>query len=231
MAQFVGLKNAMADDRQDKRQLVPLTAYVVRSLCLRYYASVRPLLHPDLCGPDGATTSPCGGPHSLKRMLEWRPPTTPPQERYRILYVSAHCCVVTGSFSRDAVPYAQSTFVWQLVRGGFYLRYLHRSSDEQPKSDPISFLYLRADGHRCRLHCVGRVFSSRRTLRDYEQALPPYFCRVHRSFIVNCYQIARVTATAVYLSNGAEIPLAPKRRAGLLSCLDSVSEPLLPLSR
>ncbi len=73
-------------------------------------------------------------------------------------------------------------------------------------------LYLESDRHEIRIHCRQETFSTAQTLSECEQKLgKPGFCRVHKSFLVNLYHVARLEKDCLFLDNGEQIYISRYR--------------------
>lgn len=65
-------------------------------------------------------------------------------------------------------------------------------------------LYLQADNNTTDFYLVnGKKFTAYKTLKHYENNLPPFFFRIHNSYIVNCIYISRINTgkQLCYLNN------------------------------
>ncbi len=58
-----------------------------------------------------------------------------------------------------------------------------------------------------RIHTVKDTIITKDKISSFVQKLPPYFTRVHRSYIINTGKIAALTAKDVVLLGGIEIPI------------------------
>lgn len=84
-------------------------------------------------------------------------------------------------------------------------------------------LRLEASGNCCILHFKdGSNYLDTRSLKTYEDLLPTWFFRVHKSHIVNLYEVAEVIYSdglAITLKHGVVVPLARERKKDLLEKL------------
>lgn len=65
-------------------------------------------------------------------------------------------------------------------------------------------VYLRADNNTTDFHLLnGKVLSAYKTLKHYENNLPPFFYRIHNSFVVNSNHVSRINTgkSLCYLNN------------------------------
>ena len=67
--------------------------------------------------------------------------------------------------------------------------------------------YLEADGDYVKLHTANKSFLKEKTMKYFEENLPKYFIRIHRSYIVNVNGVAKIElyekdAYRVYLKTG-----------------------------
>ena len=67
--------------------------------------------------------------------------------------------------------------------------------------------YIEADGDYVKLHTAKKAFLKEKTMKYFEGCLPNYFIRIHRSYIVNVNEVAKIElyekeTYRVYLKNG-----------------------------
>lgn len=73
-------------------------------------------------------------------------------------------------------------------------------------------LYLESDRHEIRIHCEQETLSTAQTLAECERKLgKPGFSRVHKSFLVNLYHVARLEKDSLFLDNGEQIYISRYR--------------------
>ncbi len=74
-------------------------------------------------------------------------------------------------------------------------------------------VYLESYGDYVWLHSQTGKFLKQKTMKDFEEQLPPYFIRVHRSFLVNSSYILKVelyekTSYQLILKNGTKLTVS-----------------------
>lgn len=77
--------------------------------------------------------------------------------------------------------------------------------------DPDMVLYVEAIGKVCTVNMLNRTMVIRQPITALEQQFPKQFCRIHRSYLVNCRFILQVERYAVTLINGTVLPIPAKR--------------------
>lgn len=83
-------------------------------------------------------------------------------------------------------------------------------------------LYAQSDRSYTHFHLLeGKVLTLSSPLKDYEDILPDSkFIRVHNSYLVNRMQVSRYDKVGIlHLNNGAEIPVAVRKREEVLRYL------------
>lgn len=82
--------------------------------------------------------------------------------------------------------------------------------------------YIEAERNYCRIHTKEKEYLLVMTLKDMEDKLPQnHFLRIHRSFIVNLFQIDEVAADYVVVHRKS-IPVSRSLRADLLKHLQTL---------
>ena len=75
-------------------------------------------------------------------------------------------------------------------------------------------LYITRDGRRVNVVTSEKVYSTADKFDDLCEKLPQlFFYPVHKSFFVNLHYVDRYTYTELFLTNGAHIPIAPRRQS------------------
>ena len=75
-------------------------------------------------------------------------------------------------------------------------------------------LYVTRDGRRVNVVTSGKVYSTADKFDDLCGKLPQlFFYPVHKSFFVNLHYVDRYTYTELFLTNGAHIPIAPRKQS------------------
>lgn len=97
---------------------------------------------------------------------------------------------------------------------------LLRDGDEMVRIDPAEIVSIIADNDEASVNIGTRVFSVRRSLKEFEAELAENFVRIHRSTIINFSKIERVEPAGggrmtVHLADGTS-PTASKAGARLL---------------
>ena len=68
-------------------------------------------------------------------------------------------------------------------------------------------VYIEADGDYVKLHTADKAFLKEKTMKYFEESLPQQFIRIHRSYIVNVNEVAKIElyekeTFRVHLKNG-----------------------------
>lgn len=71
--------------------------------------------------------------------------------------------------------------------------------------------YVQALGRECILHLVNEKRQVQTSIKELAAELPSSFCRIHRSYFVNCNFVAKVERYKLTLVQGEELPI-PKMR-------------------
>lgn len=77
--------------------------------------------------------------------------------------------------------------------------------------DPDRVLYVEAADKACTIHMMNRTMVIRQPIAVLEAQFPKQFCRIHRSYLVNCRFIVKVERYAVTLVNSTALPIPAKR--------------------
>lgn len=88
-------------------------------------------------------------------------------------------------------------------------------TNRQVKLDEI--LYLESLSDYVTIRTMEDSITTKETISSFEEMLPEYFIRIHRSFIVNRNQIKTYTSKSVSLSE-AELPISRTYKKRALSC-------------
>jgi two-component system, LytTR family, response regulator LytT len=67
--------------------------------------------------------------------------------------------------------------------------------------------YIQADDNYVHIFSKQVSFLQRSTLKDIELQLPNYFCKIHRSYLINLKQVEKFTTDDVYIG-GKQLPVA-----------------------
>ena len=92
----------------------------------------------------------------------------------------------------------QDAFI--LVAGG--------SDQGQTKVPYSSIFYISIALHNAKVHTESKTFEIRKTMKEFVNQLPPYFVRVHRSYIVNLFKVECMYRDTLILWGGAELPIS-----------------------
>lgn len=79
-------------------------------------------------------------------------------------------------------------------------------------------VYLKADNNTTDFKLInGSVVTAYKTLKYFETVLPPYFIRIHKSYIVNIYFISRIhfSKSRCYLNFNEELPFSNTYRSSV----------------
>lgn len=77
--------------------------------------------------------------------------------------------------------------------------------------DPDMVLYVEAIGKVCTVYMMNRTMVIRQPITALEARFPKQFCRMHRSYLVNCRFVLQVERYAATLINGTVLPIPAKR--------------------
>lgn len=122
------------------------------------------------------------------------------------------------------LEYEIKTSEEQVTQSSFILsdRIFVRHNDRIVKIIIADILYIEADRNYCRIHSKGKIFLLVVTLKDIEKKLPKdSFVRVHRSYIINLFQIDEVAAKHLVISRKV-IPLSKSLRSHLMTRLHTI---------
>ena len=72
-------------------------------------------------------------------------------------------------------------------------------------------LYVEAIGKVCTVYMMNRTMVIRQPIIVLETQFPKQFCRIHRSYLVNCRFVLQVERYSVTLINGTVLPVPAKR--------------------
>ena len=98
-------------------------------------------------------------------------------------------------YLRNAVPQ-----ILLISKNGEYIKI--------PKKD---ILYLEARNHYITINTTHEVLKVKANIYEYENLLmPPWFCRCHRSFIVNLGYVQKISKAGLMLDSGLLIPVSRK---------------------
>lgn len=86
---------------------------------------------------------------------------------------------------------------------------------------PGDILYIEACDVRSRFCCTSGQVISNQSLSALEKNLPPFFMRVHRSFIVNKQHVRKLFRYGLDLSNGIRLPVPEKRYMQVMCWLET----------
>lgn len=83
--------------------------------------------------------------------------------------------------------------------------------------------YLEATGNYLKIVLLNNTYSVRQTLQSLEKTLPPYFFKVHRSFIVNLYFIKQIETSSILLTNNTDIPVSREIYSKLMDTIKVIN--------
>lgn len=72
-------------------------------------------------------------------------------------------------------------------------------------------LYAETIGKICSLNMIDRSVVVRQPLKLLEERFPDCFCRIHRSYLVNCNYTTRLERYSAVLLGGTALPIPEKR--------------------
>lgn len=91
-------------------------------------------------------------------------------------------------------------------------------SNHQVKLEDIVCLESLSD--YVKIHTTGHSVTTKRIISSFEESLPEYFIRIHRSYIVNQHHVTRYNSTAVQAGE-KELPISRKYKSNALAILSS----------
>jgi hypothetical protein len=89
--------------------------------------------------------------------------------------------------------------------------------NHQLKLDDI--IYLESLSDYVKLHTIDQFITTRETITSFEESLPEYFIRIHRSYIINQHHISHFNTTSLTLHE-TELPISRTYKSQVLSVLD-----------
>lgn len=131
-----------------------------------------------------------------------------------------------------------SSFIWKAGPENMKLIYVHMSPSSPPPAaeqilsiygrhsevyrvHPEDILYIEADDIYSRICCRSIHMTACQSISHLEKLLPPYFMRIHRSFIVNKQYVSRSFRYGLELSDGTQLPIPEKRYMKVLCWLET----------
>lgn len=85
---------------------------------------------------------------------------------------------------------------------------------------PEEITYIEAENMTCHIHCCTKALHVTQSLNQISTALPRYFLRIHRSFIVNSQCVKKVRRYEAELADGAVVPIPEKKYMWVLCQLE-----------
>lgn len=82
----------------------------------------------------------------------------------------------------------------------------------------VDVVYLKADNNTTDIHLLnGKIVNAFKTLKHYENTLPFYFLRIHKSYIVNINRVSRIhfSKAKCYINYDEIIPFSPNYRENI----------------
>lgn len=115
------------------------------------------------------------------------------------------------------------SFLWKQLDMVWKVLYLHMSDPAEVRElctgekvldiDPKQLVYVEARNMRSELHFAESLVTVQESLAEWEQRLPAYFVRIHRSYLVNREYILRMERFCVHLRGGQVLPVPAKKYA------------------
>lgn len=93
--------------------------------------------------------------------------------------------------------------------------------------DCMNVHYLEAQDNYTFIHLQKDKILSSYTIGKYEESLPDYIFRSHRSFLVNVHHIKNISRGSggeIHMKNGAVVPVAYRRKSSLLDAIKKYAE-------
>jgi len=95
--------------------------------------------------------------------------------------------------------------IWKSRQDAFFIV----SADEgQLKLPYADISHISITSHTASVHAGGKAYELRRTMNELTEALPSYFVRVHRSYIVNLFKVDCVYKDYLLLSSNERLPIS-----------------------
>jgi len=79
-------------------------------------------------------------------------------------------------------------------------------------------VYLKADNNTTDIHLInGKIINAYKTLKHFENTLPFYFLRIHKSYVVNINHISRLhfSKSKCYINYNEVLPFSPSYRESI----------------
>lgn len=73
-------------------------------------------------------------------------------------------------------------------------------------------LYFESFDRKVSVMTAGKNYDYYSTLQKAAESLPPYFCRIHKSYVVNMHHITEFRGSAVLMADSTELPIGQTYR-------------------
>ena len=154
-------------------------------------------------------------------------------EEYHLLFHERNVWVVYGRYKVTATLKDHSrirlhirvTFIWRMIKGNLRLAHVHGSASQDIPLEPFLQTESTFTEESDFFDFMEKLASAERnlqklTIRDceknhrclfpsaYEQKMPESFFRIHKSYLVNCLYIDRISRYNAVLESGCELPIS-----------------------
>lgn len=89
--------------------------------------------------------------------------------------------------------------------------------------DTNMLLYIQNRGHSTELHCIDKVISTNKKLRDFLEELPEEFFQIHRGYIINTKHLLSVRCYEAELVSGVKIPIPSANYGKVKAALEELA--------
>ena len=215
----------------------------IQCLYSQDYASIYPLLHPDITWINSTDNQCLKGKAAISELMAAAPLSGSPLSSSlppgslscQILYSDQDSCAILCACSSRLWQEYCVTFLWKACREGLRIFHIHASASPSEKKPILSFLgrraecfflnpddilYVEADNICTCLVCSSRTYEIRQSISAVKTTLPDYFLQIHRSFLVNLHYTASLRRYSLELSNGAQLPIPEKKYKWLREYLE-----------
>jgi two-component system, LytTR family, response regulator LytT len=128
------------------------------------------------------------------------------------IYASIETALVKAAQAKPAP--ASATDGATAIKDAFFVR--HRNLFVKINIADID--YIQADDNYVHIFCNQVNYLQRSTLKEIELQLPGYFCKIHRSYLVNINQVQKFDANTIYFED-KQLPIAKNFYQGFMAKL------------
>lgn len=145
-----------------------------------------------------------------------------------VIVTSAYSEYALEGYELDVVDYLLKPFSFER-----FLKAVSKVSDSKEKGSRLfiksdkeffqvkveDICFIKGDDDFTRAYTTDRFYLDKRTLKNWMEELPPFFLRIHKSFIVNSHAITKITAQRVFLSE-QELPIGRTYKEEVLKLIN-----------